>query len=71
MLGTVRAAVATDLGLPHGVRVLAGTPDLHPASVGSGTVMAFQPHVATSTTSCISCPMPKKKTDPDATVVYD
>ena len=63
ILGTVLATVATDLGLPHGVRVVAGTPDLHSACVGSGAVMAFQPHVAISTTSWISCPMPKKKTD--------
>lgn len=63
ILGTVLATVANDLGLPDGVRVVAGTPDLHSACVGSGAVMAFQPHVAISTTSWISCPMPKKKTD--------
>jgi xylulokinase len=63
ILGTVLTTVATDLGLADGVLVLAGTPDLHSASVGSGAVLAFQPHVAISTTSWISCPMPKKKTD--------
>ncbi|HEY5110028.1 MAG TPA: FGGY family carbohydrate kinase, partial [Acidimicrobiales bacterium] len=63
VLGTVLPSVAADLGLPDGVRVVAGTPDLHSACVGSGAVLAFQPHVAISTTSWISCPTPKKKTD--------
>ena len=57
--------MAADLGLPAGVQVVAGTPDLHSACVGSGRrARAFQPHVAISTTSWISCPFPKKKTDP-------
>ena len=63
VLGTVLTTVATVLGLPEGVRVVAGTPDLHSACVGSGALLAFQPHVAISTTSWISCPVPKKKTD--------
>ena len=64
VIGTVLPDVATDLGLPDGVQVVAGTPDLHSACVGSGAVLALQPHVAISTTSWISCPFPKKKTDP-------
>ena len=63
ILGTVLASVATDLGLPEGVRVVAGTPDLHSACVGSGALLAYQPHIAISTTSWISCPIQKKKTD--------
>jgi xylulokinase len=55
--------VADDLGLPHGVLVVAGTPDLHSASVGAGTVLDYQTHMAFSTTSWISCPVPFKKTD--------
>ncbi len=64
VVGTVLPAVAADLGLPSGVQVVAGTPDLHSACVGSGAVGAFQPHVTISTTSWVSCPFPKKKTDP-------
>ncbi|HEY4927879.1 MAG TPA: FGGY-family carbohydrate kinase [Acidimicrobiales bacterium] len=64
VVGNVLPAVAADLGLPAGVQVVAGTPDLHSACVGSGAVLAFQPHVTISTTSWISCPFPKKKTDP-------
>ena len=64
VVGTVSAQVATDLGLPAGVAVVAGTPDLHSACVGSGAVLAHQAHVAISTTSWVSCPFPRKKTDP-------
>jgi xylulokinase len=64
VVGTVLGDVARDLGLPDGVQVVAGTPDLHSACVGSGAVLAHQPHVAISTTSWISCPFAKKKTDP-------
>ena len=63
VVGTVRSDVAAHLGLPGGVVVMAGTPDLHSACVGSGAVLPFQPHIAISTTSWISCPFPKKKTD--------
>ena len=62
-LGTVMPAVAAELGLPDGVVVVAGTPDLHSACVGSGAVLELQPHVTISTTSWVSCPFPKKKTD--------
>jgi xylulokinase len=63
IVGTVRPDVAADLGLPAGVLVVAGTPDLHSACVGSGAVLALQAHVAVSTTSWFSCPFPRKKTD--------
>jgi sugar (pentulose or hexulose) kinase len=60
VLGTLLATVATDLDLRDGVRVVAGTPDLHSVCVGSGAVLAFRPHVAISTTNWISYPIPKK-----------
>ncbi len=63
LVGTVRADVAADLGLPDGVVVVAGTPDLHSACVGSGALLPLQAHVAISTTSWFSCPFPRKKTD--------
>jgi len=63
VVGTVLPDVAADLGLPNGVVVVAGTPDLHSAAVGSGAVLALQPHVAISTTSWFSCPFPRKRTD--------
>ena len=63
VVGEVRADVADELGLPGGVRVVTGTPDLHSAAVGSGAVLDYQTHLVISTTSWISCPVPMKKTD--------
>jgi xylulokinase len=63
VIGTVQNSVAADLGLPPGVQVVTGTPDLHSAACGSGGVVDFQTHMAISTTSWISCPVPFKKTD--------
>ncbi len=63
VVGEVRSEVADELGLPRGVRVVTGTPDLHSAAVGSGAVLDYQTHLVVSTTSWISCPVPMKKTD--------
>ncbi len=63
VIGPVAPAVAAELGLPEGVQVVTGTPDLHSAACGAGAVVDFQPHMAISTTSWISCPVPFKKTD--------
>ena len=63
VVGEVNAAVADELGLPGGVVVVAGTPDLHSAAVGSGAVLDYETHLVISTTSWISCPVPMKKTD--------
>ncbi len=50
-------------GLQPGVKVVTGTPDLHSAAIGSGAIGDFEPHLAISTTSWISCHVPFKKTD--------
>jgi xylulokinase len=63
VVGEVRAEIADQLGLPPGVVVVTGTPDLHSAAVGSGAVLDFEAHLVISTTSWISCPVPIKKTD--------
>jgi xylulokinase len=63
VIGEVRADVAADLGLPAGVRVVAGVPDLHAAAIGSGALGPGEAHMALSTTSWISLPVPRKKTD--------
>lgn len=62
VIGNVRAEVAAELGLGGDVQVIAGLPDLHTASVGAGTVTDYATHLAISTTSWISCPVPFKKT---------
>lgn len=63
VVGTVAPRVAEDLGLSPETRVITGMPDLHAAAVGSGGTEMFATHLALSTTSWISCPVPKKKTD--------
>jgi xylulokinase len=62
--GVVKEPLASELGLGPGVQVVAGTPDLHSAAVGSGGVVDYAAHLVISTTSWISCPVPMKKTDP-------
>ncbi len=64
VVGTVLDDVAADLGLPPGVKVIAGTPDLHSATVGAGSIHNYETHLTVSTTAWISCPVPFKKTDP-------
>jgi xylulokinase len=63
VVGTVATDVAGDLGLSPDTVVITGIPDLHAAAIGSGATGPFETHVALSTTSWISCPVPKKKTD--------
>ena len=63
VMGEVRGEVAREVGLRPGVLVVAGTPDLHSAAVGSGAVLDHQGHMVISSTSWISCPVPTKKTD--------
>jgi xylulokinase len=64
VIGPVLPEVARQLGLGPDVVVVAGTPDLHSAAAGSGAVLAHQAHLAISTTSWVSCPLARKKTDP-------
>jgi xylulokinase len=63
VLGPVCDAVARDLGLGPDVQVLTGLPDLQAAAIGSGAIAPYAAHLALSTTSWISCPVPKKHTD--------
>jgi xylulokinase len=63
VVATVQASVAEELGLSPDTVVITGVPDLHAAALGSGGVNLYDTHVALSTTSWISCPLPSKKTD--------
>ena len=63
VLGGLRAAVALELGLPQGVPVVAGIPDLHTAYIGSGAVAPYAGHLTISTSSWIGCEVPFKRTD--------
>ena len=63
VLGGLRAAVATSLGLPADVPVVAGIPDLHTGYIGSGAVAPYAGHVTISTSAWIGCEVPFKRTD--------
>jgi xylulokinase len=63
VVGPVLDEVAADLGLPGGVQVITGVPDLHAATVGSGALRRHAAHLAISTSGWISCPLDRKKTD--------
>lgn len=56
--------VAAVLDIRAGTPVVSGVPDLHSAGAGAGAVGMYQAHLAISTTSWISCPPPRKRTDP-------
>jgi xylulokinase len=64
LVGAVRPEVASELGIDPSAQVVTGSPDLHSAAFGTGTVELGQPHLTISTTSWISLPFAKKKTDP-------
>ncbi len=64
VLGPVKPDLAKELGLSMDTLVIAGLPDLHAAAFGARATAMYATHMALSTTSWISCPIPKKKTDP-------
>jgi xylulokinase len=63
LVGTVRPEVAAELGIDPSAQVVTGSPDLHSAAIGTGALGPKEPHLTISTTSWISLPFPKKKTD--------
>lgn len=63
IIGTLRADVAGRIGLPEGVRVVAGSPDHQCACIGSGAVRDFEAHLYIGTSSWVQCVVPFKKTD--------
>jgi xylulokinase len=69
IVGTVSSSVAVELGLSTDTVVVTGIPDLHAAAFGSGATKLYETHLALSTTSWISCPVPKKKTDINHAIV--
>ena len=64
IVGEVSEVAHLATGLPVGIPVLAGMTDLHAAALGAGTTTVGGPaHLALSSTSWISAPVTKKKTD--------
>ena len=63
IIGELRADVARRIGLPAGVKVVAGSPDHQCACIGSGAVRDFEAHLYIGTSSWVQCIIPFKKTD--------
>jgi len=63
LLGPLLPTAAEDLGLPPGLPVVMGTPDLHSAAIGSGAVRDYEAHLYIGTSSWLTCHVPFKKTD--------
>jgi xylulokinase len=63
VLGGLEDTAAAMLGLPPGIPVLTGTPDLHSAAIGAGAVGDFETHLYVGTSSWLGCHVPYKKTD--------
>jgi xylulokinase len=62
-IGPLAKQAADHLGLPTGVRVVLGAPDVHATAIGSGAVRAGSPHLYVGTSTWLSCHLPFKKTD--------
>jgi xylulokinase len=63
VLGGLRDDVARELGVPTGIPVVGGTPDVQSAAIGSGAVNDFEGHLYVGTSSWLTCHVPFKKTD--------
>ncbi len=63
ILGTLSPAVAEEMGLGAGVKVVMGSPDHQCALIGSGAVRDYEGHIYIGTSSWVQCPIPFKKSD--------
>jgi xylulokinase len=63
IVGTLRADVASELGLPVSVRVAAGTGDTTAAAIGAGAVQDYRGHLYIGTSAWLSCHVPFKRTN--------
>ncbi|MBL8930343.1 MAG: hypothetical protein JNL54_09505 [Kineosporiaceae bacterium] len=60
VIGTVRADVAGELGIPLTTAVVPGLPDIHNAAIASGALGSYETHLGLGTSSWVSCPVPSK-----------
>ena len=63
ILGPLATGPAAALGVPAGIPVVVGSPDLHSAAIGAGATRDYQPHLYVGTSSWLTCHVPFKKTD--------
>jgi xylulokinase len=62
VVGDIGPEVADLLGIPAGIPVVSGLPDLHTATLGSGAVDDFHGHLSISTSAWVGCHTPTKRT---------
>lgn len=62
IVGPLLEAPATALGVRAGIPVIAGTPDVQSAAIGSGATRDYQAHLYVGTSSWLTCHVPFKKT---------
>lgn len=63
VVGPLLPEAARALGIPAGLPVIGGTPDMQSAGIGAGTVADFAPHLYLGTSSWLCCHLPFKKVD--------
>ena len=63
VISDLKEEVAQTLGLPKGVKVVAGAIDVSAAAIGSGAVNDFEGHVYIGTSNWVAAHVPYKKTD--------
>ncbi len=63
LLGPLLPGPAAELGLPAGIPVVAGTPDMQAAALGSGAVRTWSGHLSIGTSTWLTCHVPFLKTD--------
>ncbi len=62
IVGPVTDRAAADTGVPAGIPVVTGLPDLHTATLGSGAIDDHHGHLAISTSAWVGCHTPDKRT---------
>jgi xylulokinase len=62
-VGPLTSDAAAELGVPAGIPVIGGTPDVQSAAIGSGAVADYAGHLYVGTSSWLTCHVPMKKTD--------
>ena len=63
ILGPLLPGPAGALGVPAGIPVVTGTPDVQSAAIGAGATRDFQAHLYVGTSSWLTCHVPFKRTD--------
>jgi xylulokinase len=63
IVGPLLPGPAGELGVPAGIPVVAGAPDIQSAGIGAGATQDYQAHLYVGTSSWLTCHVPFKKTD--------